>query len=130
MPKTGKYVPDTLTFLRDHFGLRYWLADPEGETIGLETRDISADELRTVLKGYTDAIKRRMYFENRKQMQIFVGGPVNGRRHFKFGKDTTIAVHIGRAKWAVYVIGEDHLRAWFRGYATSQKKAGKMRLAQ
>ena len=60
------FLPDTLRFLRAHFGLRCWLADPEGEDLLIEVRDISAGELRSVLHGYAGAIKREMRLEHLK----------------------------------------------------------------
>ncbi len=118
-----QYVPDAMTFLVRHFGVRFWLDDPEGETVGIETHDISARDLGAVLEQYADAIKVRMHFDQNRRLSIFVGGPMNGKPHGRFGKGTTIAVHLGRAHWAGYQIGDDNHRAWFAGYATSEKKA-------
>ncbi len=125
-----QYVPRVLEFLRRHFGVRLWLDDPEGQEVGVETRDIRADELREVLLQYADAIRTELHFEQRKRLNIYVGGPLNGqpRRYGFCQRGQVIAVHISRAKWAAYVIGEDRLRAFFRGYATSSRKARLLKL--
>lgn len=62
-----------------------------------------------------------------RRLKVFVGGPLNGRRHGQFSgwPHRRFAVRIARAKWAVYQGTEqpwNDPRLHFLGYATSQAK--------
>jgi len=123
MDRQLEYVPDVVTFLSRHFGLRCWFDDPGQEVLMLEMDDFSATELLDGLSKYGHAIKNQMVGQHLRRLSIFVGGPCNGQPHQKFINGCPIAVKIGRAKWAAYRIGDDHRRAWFVGFETSMKKA-------
>lgn len=129
-PPKPQYVPNALRLLQERFGVRCWLDDPDGQTIGIETRDISAAELRAVLLEYSDAIRTQLYYDRRQTMAVFVGGPLNGQHHGRYcpNRGQVFAEHIAACKWAVYVVDGDQLRAFFRGYATSRKKALRLEL--
>lgn len=123
------YLPGTIDFLA-RFGVRITYADAECETVEIEARDISAEELVAALREYETSLKRRLYFRRQRALSVCVGGPCNGRRHdfpgsFRRGKGEVVTFHLSRAKWAVYEVGEDR-RAWFRGIATSRKKARRL----
>jgi hypothetical protein len=121
-----QYVPDAITFLEKHFGLRCSIEDADGEDLAIEVSDISAADLRAVLRTYRDAILTRFHVQRRRALTIFVGGPENGKHHGHYGEGCVLPIHCGRAKWAAYRIGDDGLRAWFCGYATSRAKARRL----
>lgn len=120
------YVPNALDFLRRHFGVRIWLDDPEGEELGIEARDVSARDLEDVLRTYANPIKGHLYHEQRRRLQVCVGGPHNGQAYPSWRcRGERILFHDGTARWAVYEVGPDG-RAWFVGIATSQAKGRRL----
>ena len=135
MPKPirPQFVPDVITFLAQHFGLRYGLADPEGDNVLIEIDDIPAWAMQAVLMEYAEAFRVRMERERKNRMQTLMGGPFNNQPYYDrntlvflaAGKYTTRHYrHVSRGRWAVYEgDGFDDPRLWFRGYAGSQRKA-------
>ena len=125
VPRSPRFLPGTLDFLQ-RFGLRVGYADPECRTLDIQARDISAQELIRVLREYEPAIETHLVCSRRRDLRVCVGGPFNGLRHNRFQEGDIINFHLGRARWAVYEVGVDG-RAWYRGEATSKKKATRLR---
>ena len=50
-PIRPQFVPDVISFLGRHFGLRYGLADPEGDNVVIEIDDIPAWAMQAALSG-------------------------------------------------------------------------------
>ena len=126
MESDCEYLPRTMDFLH-RFGVRISYADPECETVDIEARDISAEELIAALREYEAALKRRLRFKRQCALAVCVGGPRNGRPYLfhQNSKGEILTYHLSRARWAVYEVGDDG-RAWFRGYATSRKKGRRL----
>jgi hypothetical protein len=127
-PFSTRFVPDVTVFLERHFGFSFHFADVEGTEIEIGARALSAAELTEALQVYAEAIRNKLLHRQQLSMQIFMGGPLNGQRHDHYGHGQTIAVRLGPAKWAAYEIGNDQRRAWFRGLATSEKKARQLQV--
>lgn len=128
MAEQRSYLPDVLTWLAHHFGVRVTWADWERRDVRIETRDIFADELRAALDPYREPIERHLRFQQQKSLAVHVGGPLNGRRYEGWKQQgARLAYRVGRAKWAVYELGTDG-RAWFRGFAASKQKARRLEL--
>lgn len=117
------YLPDVVTFLTRHFGLSVSLEDAEGKELGIRARDISAAQLEKVLRLYDAPIKTYLDRQRDRGLEICIGGPFNGERHHGDMCGAMVVRRVARAKWAVYRVGDDHLRAWFVGFASSEKKA-------
>jgi|GEM_PF-7123748 len=125
-PRQPRFLPCTLDFL-ERFGVRIGYAEPECETWDIQARDISAEELICALREYEPAIETHLACSRQRNLQVCVGGPFNGRRHDRFQEGDIISFHLARARWAVYEVGSDG-RAWYRGEATSKKKARRLGL--
>jgi hypothetical protein len=134
MNRTSTYVPDIIDFLRKHFSFRFEFDNPEFTEITIKGSSIFAHDLYNALDEYRDAISMYLQLERKKSLEIYIGGPVNGKRcllrRISFQIGEVIPVHVDRSKWAVYQIGEDNLRAWFKGFATSKKKAKNLQLVK
>ena len=124
-----KTVHDVIGFWRD-LGVEIGIADPGCTHCEIVARDISADELRNALMAHEPEILRLLEFERQRGLAVCVGGPFNGRRHWEFGRGKTIAIRMDRGKWAAYQVGDDNLRAFFQGYATSERNARRLYLVQ
>lgn len=108
------------------------------ETLGVEIGLDFDDELLVTFPEKLDLAKLRSLLSeevNRKDlrqtliwnrsrsMRQFVGGPRHGQQYLQWELEGTFrGFRISRAKWAVYEYAKDG-RAFFRGWATSQRKA-------
>jgi len=121
------FIPDTINFLRRHFGVQFSFDNPELTEFTMKARDIKAVELLTVLSFYKKPIQVRLRYERARNLMVCVGGPFNGCRHTNgYVHGRRIFFRLERGEWAVYELGDDNKRAWFRGLATSQANARKM----
>jgi hypothetical protein len=128
-PFSTRFLPDVVTFLERHFGFAVEFGDPDGMEIEIDGRDLSGAEITEALNLYSTAIRDQMLRRQHESMRVCIGGPLNGQPHaWCGGPRHAIAVRIGPRRWAAYEIGDDHLRAWFRGYATSEKKARQLQI--
>ena len=77
-----------------------------------------------------------MYFERKRRMRVLLGGPFNNQPYFdrktiSFSNVSNSGPYklrhwrnVGKAQWAVYEgDGIEDPRLFFRGFATSEKKA-------
>lgn len=122
------FLPGTLKFLRSHFGLKVSFDDPELKTLKIEARSIDGKDLEKALSFYEEAILRELQYERQRNLQVCVGGPMNGKRHNAFCRREVLRFKLGKARWAVYVVGSGDGRAFFRGYATSERNARRLKL--
>jgi hypothetical protein len=116
-------LPFDLDFLRE-LGFEFG-EDWDGEIIIECPEKINIEDFIKLIKRFAKGIKTRLYFEGQKAKRICVGGPMNGKPHFKVGiPNEPILFHLKRGEWAVYSIKSyDDPRAWYVGLATSKKKA-------
>ncbi len=118
-------LPHDLDLLRA-IGFTFGYADPDCKELDIQPPSLSSREMVAALKQYDAAIKSVLHWERKQRLSICCGGPRNGHRYRRYKSDI-IAFHLARAKWAVYEVGPDG-RAWFRGYATSAKKAKQLKV--
>lgn len=84
---------------------------------------VSGATLEGLIEEHAEQIARELGAAGRRAMECFVGGPLNGQRHDAlFAVGAHRGYRQGPKKWAVYQFERDG-RAFFRGWATSQKKA-------
>lgn len=83
--------------------------------------DQTADQMVEILNGRMDQLLRPFQYRMRRQRSQLVGGPCNGRKHYA-QPDDVLALHLARAKWAIYSVEKDG-RAFYRGNETSERKA-------
>lgn len=87
-----------------------------------------------ILLDHTKEVTRQLQLRRHYAMHQFVGGPLNGQRHdglpwmcvevgTKMLSYGYLTRRIRSAEWAVYVGNPKDGRAFFHGYATSEKKA-------
>jgi hypothetical protein len=90
----------------------------------IETPDsISRDTILATLKPYRTDLTQSLKAEGLFLRSYHFGGPLDGQPHaYSRWGNPYHAVHVARAKWAVYQVDRDQ-RALFRGYATSERKA-------
>jgi hypothetical protein len=128
------YLPDLVRFLEERFDFRFGFADPEGKELSMEVRSIDEQEFRAALLQHAEAILLQLEFRRRRRLEVFIGGPMNGRRHNRWSPvGALIIVRVARtgpARWAVYRVGDDHGRAFFQGYATSKARGRKLQLIE
>jgi hypothetical protein len=126
--KQPQLLPDVVEFLAG-LGVHCYLADPEGEELGIDVRDLSAGELRTALLECSGPIRGHLEYQRHRRMRVLVGGPRAGQPHRRGSYASGIvAFHEGPRRWAVYEIVRGDDRAWFRGWATSEKNGKALKL--
>jgi hypothetical protein len=123
-----KYLPDTIRFL-ETLGFEFQL-DWDDELEISHPSEIQPEQVSLALRQYADYIVAYLRRRRQKALSHCIGGPFSGRRHGWYywpSFDGTRyrqfhGLNVSRAKWAVYELMKDG-RAYFRGYATSRKKA-------
>ena len=126
--RMNEVLPGVVEFLA-RLGVRCYLADPEGEELGIDARDLSAAELRGALMEHSAAIRDHLEYQRQRRMRVLVGGPRAGRPHGRGAYASGLVLfHEAPRRWAVYEIRRGDGRAWFRGYATSEKNGRALKL--
>jgi hypothetical protein len=115
-------------------GYRFRL-DFDDEVLIESPAELDRDALDKLLRRSLYQIQVRLRSQGRRNLQVFVGGPLAGKPHKGTGRlDGKMFVHIGPRQWACYQhtlvalegIGytvSDDPRLYFRGLATSEKNA-------
>lgn len=91
--------------------------------------EVSVDDVLEALGAWREnwrgILARQVKYEGQCERREFCGGPLHGQRHsvdYHLMYHHFRGYHLARAKWAVYEFQPDG-RAFFRGYATSERKA-------
>ena len=119
----NRMKPFDLDFFREvgfEFGLEW-----DGQLIIEFPESVSVDKLTTLIKQFSEGIKKSLYFEGQIAKSVLVGGPMNGKPYFNSGwPNHPLCYHVKRGEWLVYMVkSQDDPRAWFVGKAKSKKKA-------
>lgn len=110
--------------------------DWDGEVTMTVPEAVSCAEIEQALKPFGKRLREQVRFRAKQQRSVFVGGQLNGRevswqgpgrcgcghRMGNGGYGYWIRHRLARGRWEVYEEVPDG-RAFFRGYATSERKA-------
>lgn len=110
-----------LRFL-EHLGVNFDM-DYDGEVFFDVPKDVCHDAIEEALQPFGKGLAQEVRNRARRQRSVFVGGQWNGKTAAHLGVwNPWIRHHLRRGCWEVYEAVPDG-RAFFRGYATSEKKA-------
>lgn len=97
--------------------------DWDGELLIEYPEILSRLEIEAAVAPFEEDLALAISLRAKRLLNVLVGGPFNGRRNFSgCCHGETFGRRVSRAHWAVYRQGDDG-RAFFIGYATSQRKA-------
>lgn len=124
-----------LKFL-ETLGVTFEIDWDDSVQIGIPESGVSYDEMRRALESpvpgtvagatFSNWLHREVLCRAAARRAVFVGGSLNGKqvRYEQPSYYGFIAHRLGRAHWEVYEQADKRDgRAFFRGYATSEKKA-------
>ncbi len=99
--------------------------DYDGELLIEQPATVSVERIVELLRLAKASLASEIEGERKWNQMIYVGGPMNGKRHAG-GCSQWLTVHVGRARWAAYYRRPDWWRdgrAFYIGEATNKRKA-------
>lgn len=112
-------LPNTIRFMRQ-LGFEFHL-DWDGELEIEYPLDLTPGQIAQALLSHDREIACVVKRQAACDREQCVGGPFNGRRH-EWLRGNLEGLRVKRGCWAVYLVVPDG-RAFFQGFASSEKKA-------